>query len=167
MGSGLGKHYRTHLRPVVIRRVVAKLHLPQIGYSFVLSLRNWLLANLNVSFIYGNMEEFRKTFHKTWEHADDLPISTCISGCLNKQIIIPILIFYSILPLLDSLKQRIIIRSKITSKKLWFSLSFWQNSHWFWGKRDLLFFHSAYLNPCKTEVFKFCTRTHLGLSSLL
>lgn len=111
--------------------------------------------------------EVRKTFHKTWEHTDDLPISTCIADHLNKQIIILILIFYSILPLLVSLKQGIIIKSKRTRKKLWFPLSSWQNCHWFQEERDLIFFCSAYLNPCKTEVFKFCTRTHLGLSSLL
>lgn len=31
----------------------------------------------------------------------------------------------------------------------------------------MIFFCSAYLNPCKTEVFKFCTRMSLRLSSLL
>jgi len=64
------------------------------------------------------MGKFRKTFHKSWEHADDLPTSTCIADCLNKQKIIFILIFHSILPLLVSLKHRIIVENKRTRKKL-------------------------------------------------
>lgn len=97
---------------------------------------------------------------------DDLPVSICIPDCLNKQIIILILIFYSTLPLLVSLKQRIIIKSNGTRRKLRLCFS-WQNCHWLQEERDPIFFCSANLNPRKTDVFKFCTRTHLALSSLL
>lgn len=64
------------------------------------------------------MRDFRKTFHKICEHADDLPVSSCIADFLNKQIIVIILMFYSILHFLVSSEQGIMIKNKRTKIKI-------------------------------------------------
>lgn len=105
--------------------VVAKIWMSQIGYS-----KKHVLFRKFKYIIHGwHMAKIRKFLHKTWEQANVLPVSACIPDCLNKQKIILILIFYSRLPLLVSLKQGITIKSKRTRRKLCFPLSSWQNCH--------------------------------------